>query len=61
MQPEDREGVLNNRGKEVPVEAIYVKQAGSKVTLKKKSDGRSKEFPLSMFSAADKEYVKTLN
>jgi hypothetical protein len=60
IQPEYREWVLINRGKKVPVEAIFVKQSGSKVTLKQKSDGRSKEFPLSMLSAADQEYMKKL-
>jgi hypothetical protein len=60
IQPEYREWILINRGKKVPVEAIYVKQGGNKITLKKKSDGRSKDFPLSMLSEADKEYVKTL-
>jgi hypothetical protein len=60
IQPEYREWILINRGKKIPVEAIYVKQTGSKVTLKKKSDGRSKEFPLNMLSAEDKEYVKKL-
>ena len=60
IQPEYREWVLINRGKKVPVEAIFVKQSGSKVTLKQKSDGRSKDFPLSMLSAADQEYMKKL-
>lgn len=60
ITPEYREWVLINRGQKVPVEAIYVKQMSNKVTLKKKSDGRSKDFPLSMLSAADQEYVKKL-
>ena len=60
IQPEYREWILINRGEKVPVEAIYVKQIGTKVTLKKKSDGRSKDFPLTMLSTADQEYVKKL-
>jgi hypothetical protein len=60
IQPEYREWVLSHNGKKIPVEAIYVKQNSNKVTLKKKSDGRSKEFPLSKLSAADQEYVKKL-
>jgi hypothetical protein len=61
VQPEYREWVLINHGKEIPVEAIFVKKIGNKVTLQKKSDGRSKEFPMSMLSRADQDYVEKLN
>jgi hypothetical protein len=58
LQPEYREFVLIKGGNKIPVEAIYIKQAGNKVTLKRKKDGKRNDFPLNMLSKEDQEYVK---
>jgi hypothetical protein len=60
IQPEYREWILINRGQKVPVRAIYIKQASGKVFLKREADGRTADFPNSMLSEEDQEYVKKL-
>jgi hypothetical protein len=60
IQPEYREWTIINRGKKVPVQAIFVKQAGNKVFLKEKTRGITKPFPVNSLSRPDQEYLKKI-
>tara|TARA_E500000178_G_scaffold247365_1_gene244001 strand:+ start:4241 stop:4894 length:654 start_codon:yes stop_codon:yes gene_type:complete len=56
-----REWTLRAKGREIPVTAIFVKKAGSKVYLKDQKRGITKDFSISMLSKNDIEYLRSID
>ena len=60
VQPEYREWIVSRGGKKIPVRAIYVKTAGSKIFLKSEVNGKTVPFQLRELSRPDQDYLKQL-